>query len=229
MPIETPEHRTFSAPLDCHYLLAKPGVVDDRTLLVTALHGYGMNAGTMLRLTALWFPEHIIAAIQGPSAFFLSTRTPASEIGFSWATPDHAASWIRLHHEMLLRVMEEVGQQYRIPRERRILVGFSQPVGLNYRFTATHPDAVRGVIGICGGMPGNWEQGPYREVSAALLHIARREDEFYAPGVTEQYPNRLRLRANDVEFHMLDGGHRFPSKGKPLVESWIERVFTNSV
>ena len=226
MPIETPEHRTFSAQLDCHYLLAKPDVVDERTLLVTTLHGYGMNAGTMLRLTASWFPEQLIAAVQGPSSFFLSAGTPASEVGFSWVTRDHAASWIRLHHEMLLRVMDEVGQQYRIPPERRLLVGFSQPVGLNYRFAATHPDAVRGVIGICGGMPGNWEQGPYRKVSAALLHIARREDEFYAPGVTEQFPNRLRLRADDVEFHMLDGGHRFPSKAKPIVDSWIERVFT---
>ncbi len=86
MPIETPEHRTFSAQLDCHYQLSKPDVVDDRTLLVTTLHGYGMNAGTMLRLTASWFPEHVIAAVQGPSSFFLNTGlntgAPASEVGF---------------------------------------------------------------------------------------------------------------------------------------------------
>ena len=225
MPVEAPEHRTFSAQLDCHYLLAKPDAVDDRTLLVTTLHGYGMNAETMLRLTASWFPEQAIASVQGPSSFFLSTGTPASEVGYSWVTRNHAASWIRLHHEMILRVMDEAGKQCRIPPERRLLVGFSQPVGLNYRFAATHPDAVRGVIGVCGGIPGNWEQGPYGKVSASLLHIARRQDEFYPPGVTEQYPDRLRLRADDVEFQMLDGGHRFPSKAKPVVDGWIDRVF----
>jgi predicted esterase len=104
-------------------------------------------------------------------------------------------------------------------------VGFSQPVGLNYRFAATHPDEVRGVIGICGGLPKNWEDGEYRRVSAALLHIARREDEFFAPAVTEKYAERLRARASDVEFHLLEGGHRFPSKAGPIVERWIERVF----
>jgi predicted esterase len=104
-------------------------------------------------------------------------------------------------------------------------VGFSQPVGLNYRFAATHPAAVRGVIGICGGLPKNWEEGPYQRVEAALLHIARQEDEFYKPEATAHYPERLRLRASDVEFHLLEGGHRFPSKAGPLVERWIARVF----
>jgi hypothetical protein len=28
-----------------------------------------------------------------------------------------------------------------------------------------------------------------------------------------------------VEFHMMEGAHRFPSKAGPLVEKWIERVF----
>jgi predicted esterase len=106
-----------------------------------------------------------------------------------------------------------------------MLLGFSQPVGLNYRFAATHPAAVRGVIGICGGLPGNWEEGPYQRTRAALLHIARREDQFYKPDATGHYAERLRLRADDVEFHMLEGGHRFPSKAGPLVEQWIARVF----
>jgi hypothetical protein len=28
-----------------------------------------------------------------------------------------------------------------------------------------------------------------------------------------------------VEVHLLDGGHRFPSKAGPIVESWVERMF----
>ncbi len=69
------------------------------------------------------------------------------------------------------------------------------------------------------------EVGPYRKVSAALLHVARSEDEFYGPAVTEKYAERLRLRANDVEFHLLDGGHRFPSKAGSIVKPWIQRTF----
>ena len=125
----------------------------------------------------------------------------------------------------VLHVLNEAGRQYDIPPARRMLVGFSQPVGLNYRFAATHTGAVRGVIGICGGIPTNWEDGPYQRTSAALLHIARREDEFYKAEVTEHYAGRLRLHATDVEFHMLEGGHRFPSKAGPVVERWTARVF----
>jgi phospholipase/carboxylesterase len=223
-PAGTAQHRTFSATLDCHYLLYAPAAVTDSTLLAVALHGFGQTPEAMLRLTGLMLGEkRAIAAIQGPNQFYLSQTT--NQVGYCWITHRHAESSIRLHHEMVLHVLDEAGREYGIPPERRMLVGFSQPVGLNYRFAATHPQAVRGVIGVCGGLPKNWEDGPYQKVEAALLHIARREDEFYKPEVTEHYAERLRLRAADVEFHQLDGGHRFPSKAGRLVEQWIARVF----
>ncbi|HYM10355.1 MAG TPA: hypothetical protein VEU62_06470 [Bryobacterales bacterium] len=219
------EQRTFSTRLDCHYLLHAPPDIGRSTLLVAALHGFGSNPEVMLRLTEhLLGPRRAIASLQAPSQFFLSQKS--SDVGYCWITPKHSDSSVRLHHEMLLHVLDEVGRQFSIPPERRLLVGFSQPVGLNYRFAATHPLAVRGVIGICGGVPKNWEDGQYGRVSAALLHIARQEDEYYPPAVTERYAERLRVRADDVEFHMLEGGHRFPSKAGPLVERWIERIFT---
>ena len=222
MAFEAVVHRTFSARIDCHYLLHTPAGADASKVLVAALHGFGSNPEVMLRLTErLLGPDYIIAAIQAPNQFFLSQN--ANEVGYCWVTNKHSDSSVRLHHDMLLYVLDEVGRQYGIPEGRRLLVGFSQPVGLNYRFAATHPGAVRGVIGICGGIPKNWEDGPYEKVSASLLHIARSEDEFYGPEVTGNYAERLRLRADDVEFHMLEGGHQFPSKAGSIVEPWIQR------
>ena len=224
MPFDSPQHCTFTARLDCHYVVYAPEVVTEGTLLVAALHGFGQTPEAMLRLTGMMLGEkHVIAAVQGPNQFYLSQGS--NQVGYGWITHRHAESSIRLHHEMLLHVLNEAGREYGIPPNRRMLLGFSQPVGLNYRFAATHTDAVRGVVGICGGLPKNWEEGPYGKTCAALLHIARREDEFYKPDVTELYPQRLRLRADDVEFHLLEGGHRFPSKAGPLVERWIARVF----
>jgi predicted esterase len=224
MHFEAVERRTFSARLDCHYLLHAPPDFDASTLLVAALHGFGSNPEVMLRLTAsLLGPRHAIAALQAPSQFFLAQHS--NEVGYCWATHKHSDESVRLHHDMLLHTLDEVGRQHAIPIERRLIVGFSQPVGMNYRFAATHPGAVRGVIGICGGVPKNWEDGPYKKVSAALLHIARTADEFYPQSVTAHYADRLRLRTDDVEFHMLEGGHTFPSKAGPLVEAWRTRVF----
>src|SRR5205807_1005964 len=128
--------RTFSARLDCHYLIRTPGVADSRTPLVVTLHGFGQNPELMLYLTARLFgAEPVIASLQGPYQFF--HQTPGREVGYGWITSRHPAESIRLHQEMVSHVLNEAGNQFDIPPGRRVLVGFSQSVGLNYRFVAT--------------------------------------------------------------------------------------------
>ncbi len=215
--------RTFSARLDCHYLLRAPDVVDARTPLVVTLHGFGENPETMLHLTARLFDSPpVIAALQGPYQFFLGAKN--REVGYGWITNRNPAESVRLHRDMVLHVLDEAGRQFGIPAERRMLVGVSQAVALNYRLAATCPDMVRGVIAICGGLPGDWEEDHYQAVNAAVLHIARLEDEYYPSNVTEHYAERIRHRAADVEFHLIDGGHRIPSDGNRLVGPWLQRI-----
>ncbi|MBI3696062.1 MAG: hypothetical protein HY238_14625, partial [Acidobacteria bacterium] len=197
------ERRSFTLPLRCNYLLHAPEPVSERACLVIAVHGHAMTPGQMLRLTArLVGEEHFIASPQGPYQLWVKQDgQEQSAVAFHWSTrfePEHSR---RLHHDMILRVLEDVGRP-------AVLVGFSQSVSLNYRFVCTYPEAVRGVIAICGGIPGDWDHGPYEPTHAAALHITTREDEFYPPAVTERYPDRLRTRIHDVEFHMLEGGHR---------------------
>jgi len=215
--------RTFSVQLDCHYLLQAPDRLDSKTPLVLTLHGFGANPQTMLQLTARLFdPQPIIASLQGPYQFFLDANT--RQVGYGWITSQHPAESIRLHRDMLLYVLDEAGREFGVPREQRLLVGFSQSVSLNYRFAATCPGAIRGVIAICGGLPGDWDNGPYKAATASILHIARRQDEYYPPAVTELYAERLRQRASDVEFHQIDGGHQVPSNGNRIVGPWLQRI-----
>ncbi len=226
-PMHDAIDRTFSTRLDCHYLLRAPDLVDERTPLVVTLHGFGGSPGAMLHLTARLFDTPpVIAALQGPNQFFLGMRN--AEVGYGWITSRNPAESIRLHRDMVSHVLNEVGREFGIPPERRLLAGFSQAVALNYRLAATCPDVVRGVIAICGGMPGDWEEGDYQTVTAAVLHIARRQDDYYPPSVTEGYAERLRRRAGDVEFHLIDGGHRMPSAGGGLVGPWLQRVLRSS-
>jgi phospholipase/carboxylesterase len=215
--------RLFSARLDCHYLLQAPDQVNSRTPLVVTLHGFAANPEIMLRLTALLFEgEPVIVSLQGPNQFFLGAGN--LDVGYGWITNRRPAESIRLHHEMVMHAAEEAGRQFGIPPARRILMGFSQPVGLNYRFAATYPDVFRGVIGICGGLPGDWDEGSYQAVNAAVLHVARSQDEYYPTQVTGHYEERLRRRVADVEFHLLDGGHQMPSGGRRIVRPWVERI-----
>lgn len=215
--------RAFSARLDCHCLLQVPDVVDEQTPLIVTLHGFGANPEAMLGLTARLFGRQpVIASLQGPYQFFLDKNT--QHVGYGWITGRRAAESIRLHHEMVSHVLEAEGKEFGIPTARRLLVGFSQSVSLNYRFAATCPEAVRGIIAICGGLPSDWDNGGYKRVNAAVLHIARRQDEYYPSEVTEQYLERLRLRAADVEFHLLEGGHQMPSRGRLVVDPWLHRI-----
>ena len=223
MRYEPARHYTFSARLDCHYQLGSPESIGPETLLVVTLHGFGQTAEAMLPLTERMFgQQQLIASLEGPNQFFTDPKT--LEVGFGWNTARHSESRVRLHHEMVRHVLAEAGREYGIPAERRILVGFSQSVALNYRFVATLPDEVRGVVGICGGIPGDWERDSYKKVSAAVLHIARRQDEIYPPAVTETYAEKLGTRASDVEFHLMEGGHHFPSRADGIVGRWLERI-----
>lgn len=216
--------------LEAEYLLHVPPSVDHRTLLVLALHGYGSNPEVMLRLSAMALGEDaIIASLRAPNQHYLSsgplgTPAPGSEIGYNWGTVRHAALNIELHHEIVRTISGELRQRFGIPAHHLVLMGFSQPVGLNYRFIGTFPEAAGGVIAMCGGVPKDWEEDKYGRVDAPILHIARSEDEFFPETVARGFPGRLRAHATNVEFHMLPGKHRFPSKASAIIHEFTEKI-----
>jgi len=220
--VESLERRSFTLPLRCNYLVRYPQRREEESWLVIALHGHAMTPEQMLRLTApLVGDEQVVAALQGPYQLWVrQDQKERAEVAFHWSTrfePEHSRL---LHHDMILRVIAELG----VPAQRTVLAGFSQSVSLNYRFLCTHTEAVRGAIAICGGIPGDWETAAYHATQAAALHITTREDPFYPPAVTELYPQRFGERLRDFEFHVLDGGHRIPSAAAPIVRKWLARI-----
>jgi predicted esterase len=225
------EHYTLTVPLECRYLLHVPDPLTPNPLLVLGLHGYGSNPEAMLRLTTALVSEHaVVASLQAPYQHYANLGLPNAESvpAYNGGIRPHWQSSIRLHHEMVRKTLAALRERFHVGSERCLLVGFSQPVGLNYRFVATHPGEVAGVIGICGGIPRDWEEDKYQHVQASVLHISRDEDEFYPLDVVSKFAERLRRRASDVEFHLLPGPHRFPSKSGEIVRPWIERVFPGS-
>jgi predicted esterase len=222
-----------AVPLEVEYLLHVPPVVDQRTLLVLTMHGYGANPEVMLRLSTFALGEDaIIASLRAPNQHYLSsgplgTPVPGGEIGYNWGTTRHAAINIGLHHEIVRTISTDLQRRFEIPARHLILMGFSQPVGLNYRYIGTFPDAAGGVIALCGGVPKDWEEDKYGTVDAPILHIARSEDEFFPEAVARGFPDRLRVHAANVEFHMLPGKHRFPSKANGTIREFTEKIRTS--
>src|SRR5579864_9063971 len=224
----SPEQQTFLVTLECRYLLHAPSWLPPNPLIVLALHGYGSNPEAMLRLTTNMVGEnHVVASLQAPNQHYWNAGLPNAEsvAAYNWGIRPHWESSVRMHHDMVRKTLAALRERFGVGGERCLLTGFSQPVGLNYRFVATHPTEVAGVIGICGGVPRDWEDDKYQAVQAAVLHISRDEDEFYPLGVVSTFAERLRRRASDVEFHLLPGAHRFPSKASQIARPWMERVF----
>ena len=222
-----------TVPFEAEYLLRVPGEVDDRTPLVLALHGYGQNPEVMMRLAQMALGDGpIIASLRAPNQHYLGAlraNKPGEpvvgrEIGYNWGTIPHAELNISLHHRIVWAVSAQLRERFSIPARRVVLMGFSQPVGLNYRFIGTHPEEAGGVIGMCGGVPKDWEENKYSKVDAPILHIARSEDEFFPKEVAEGFPARLRAHAANVEFHILPGEHRFPSKAAPMIRAFMEKI-----
>lgn len=221
--------QSTAVPFEAEYLLHVPE--GERQLLVLALHGYGSNPEAMLRLSEMALGGHaIIASLRGPNQHYLSsgplgTPMAASEVGYNWGTTRHAALNIELHHRIVRTVSAELRARFGVPVRRTVLMGFSQPVGLNYRFIGTHPEeSAGGLIAMCGGVPKDWEEDKYARVEAPILHIARSEDEFFPEAVAKGFPDRLRAHAANVEFHMLPGKHRFPSKAGGIIREFARKI-----
>ncbi len=228
MDLDRIEQHGFAARLNCRYLLHPPRDPSNKPLVVVALHGYSSNPEDMLRLARMAVgDEPVVASIQAPNQHYVAAGLPDAKSvpGYNWGISKHWDATVQLHHEMVLQVLEALRTRFQAGPERCVLAGFSQPVGLNYRFAATHPEQVRGVIGVCGGVPRDWQESKYKPVTAALLHISRDADEFYPVALASTFAERLRERSSDVEFHMLPGPHRFPSQARGIVRPWLQRVF----
>lgn len=199
--------------------------------LVVAFHGYEGNKESMMSLMRKVNSEDLlIASVQGPNSFFVREGSAPDKprIGFGWMMQYKAEETIVLHHTTLLAVLKDVEAQHSIDRRSIFLVAFSQSVSLNYRFSFTHPNLVRGVIAVCGGIPGDWDQDKYQRSDTDVLIIAGEADEFYPLERTLTFSDAIARRASAVEFKTFPVGHVFPREALPLINEWINsRVKAN--
>jgi phospholipase/carboxylesterase len=179
----------------------------------------------MMREARLIAPDDFaIASLQG---FHQHLKEPKEEggplrYGFGWLTNFHAEDSIALHHRALVDLIGTLTSEGVAERERIFLLGFSQSCALNYRFAFTHTEYLRGIIGICGGLPGDWEASElYRPTSAAALHLTGDRDEFYPPIRTKDYAAQLERRSRDVEMRSYDAAHEIVPAMREDVREWL--------
>jgi phospholipase/carboxylesterase len=217
--------RTLEARINLYYDL-RPGPSSPAPLLL-ALHGYGANKRYMMAEAQYMAPEQFaIASLQG---FHQHLREPREEggplrFGFGWLTNFRSEESVAVHHRALIDLIEILTAEGIADPARVFLLGFSQSCALNYRFAFTHPDRLRGVVGICGGIPGDWETSPvYRNAEIDVLHIAGTRDEFYTPERVRDYERQLKARARSVEFKSYNAAHEIVPEMRSDVVQWLKK------
>ena len=219
----TQTDRILEARINLYYDL-RPGNSSPAPLLI-ALHGYGANKRYMMREAELMAPEQFaIASLQG---FHQHMREPREaggpmRFGFGWLTNFRAEESVALHHRALIDLIETLSDEGFADPKRVYLLGFSQSCALNYRFAFTHPDRLRGVVGICGGIPGDWETSTtYREADIDVLHLTGTRDEFYTPERVRDYELQLKTRARSVTYRSYDATHEIIPEMRSDVVQWL--------
>src|SRR5215510_7322698 len=221
--------RSLSAEIKLYYdLIAAPS---PHAPLLIALHGYGASKWHATREARLIASEGFaIASLQGPHQHLREPKQPGGPLrfGFGWLTNFRPEESVAVHHRALLEMIESLTREGLADARRVVLLGFSQSCALNYRFAFTHPNVLRGVIGICGGLPGDWETSElYKQTSAAVFHLAGTRDEFYPPARVANYEEQLKQRANDVQFRSYDAVHEISPPMRDDIHEWLKQKSNN--
>ncbi|HUR97158.1 MAG TPA: hypothetical protein VMZ26_03715 [Pyrinomonadaceae bacterium] len=212
---------SLKAEINLYYDLHRPERARNAPLMI-AVHGYGAHKRYMMREARLVAPENfVIASVQGPHQHFRQTGE-GYRVGFGWLTDHNPEESIRLHHEFLLRVIEKLTSEGVADRSRIYLYGFSQSCALNFRFAFTHPDVPRGVVGMCGGVPGDLESNPaYQPFGARTLYIYGDEDEFYPQEKFVGFEKKLRDTLPNFTSKQYAAKHEITGEMRADVEAFL--------
>lgn len=222
-PLDANTDRTLEARINLYYDLHLPSNVPAPLLI--ALHGYGANKRQMMREAQLMAPEGFaIASVQG---FHQHIREPWEQggplrFGFGWLTNFRPEESVAIHHQALLDLIGRLTAEGVADSTQIFLLGFSQSCALNYRFAFTHPEKLRGVIGICGGIPGDWDTNDaYHGSNLDVFHLAGTRDEFYTPERVRDYERQLATRARQVTFKSYDAAHEIVPQMREDAKQWL--------
>jgi phospholipase/carboxylesterase len=223
----------IEAGINLYYDLALPDeatFVRPRPLLI-ALHGYGSNKGWMMREARMMAPpEFAVLSLQGFHQHLKEPKRAGEPLryGFGWLTNYRPEESVALHHRVVRSLIEKLTVEGVTDARQIFLLGFSQSVAINYRFAFTHPSSLRGVVAICGGLPGDWETSElYQETGAAIFHLNGTRDEFYPPARTNDYEEKLKQRTHKVLVKNYDTGHELIPAMREEIKNWLDAIYTS--
>ena len=183
---------SLTAEIKLYYDVFIPENISEPAPLLIAVHGYGAHKRYMMREARAVAPDKfVIASIQAPHPHYRQTAD-GYRVGFGWLSEHKPEEYVRLHHKFVLDVIDKLDDDGLIDRERVFMYGFSQACALNFRFAFTYSEVLKGIIGVCGGIPGDLETNEkYKPFSAETFYLYGDDDEFYTQEQFAKFNEKL--------------------------------------
>ena len=213
----------LKAEIKLYYDLYIPENLKKPAPLLIAIHGYGAHKRYMMREARLVALEHfVVVSLQAPYQHFRPTDNGSYKIGFGWLTDYKPDESIPLHHNFILEIVEKLRSESVIDMNKIYLFGFSQACALNFRFAFTFPSLLRGIIGVCGGIPGDLETNElYKPLGADVFYLYSTDDEFYPLPKYEMFKEKLRKRLNIFTSKGYDAKHEITNEMREDIKTWL--------
>lgn len=217
---------SVTAEINLYYDLYVPENAPRRAPLLIAVHGYGAHKRYMMREARLVAPEGwVIASVQGPHQHFRPKSDGGYRVGFGWLTDHNASESVALHHKFLLDVIEKLSADGLINQSKIYLFGFSQACALNFRFAFTHAEIPAGVIGVCGGIPGDLETNrAYGSFDARTFYLYGDDDEFYPQEKFAEFDAKLRQRLPNYRSKQYTAKHEITDEMRSDIRSFLSVI-----
>ena len=212
----------LTAEIKLYYDLYVPENLEKPAPLLLAVHGYGAHKRYMMREARLVAPENfVVASIQAPHQHYRQTDA-GYKVGFGWLTDFKSDESVALHHNFALRLIKNLAEMNLIDEKQIYLYGFSQACALNFRFAFTYPDAVRGVIGVCGGIPSDLDQNEiYKDLAAAVFYLYGDTDEFYPLEKFQSFEQKLKGRLPNFQSKHYQAKHEITDEMREDMKTWL--------
>ena len=216
---------SIRAEIKLYYDLFVPENLAKPAPLLVAVHGYGAHKRYMMREARLIAPaDFVIASVQAPHQHFRQTDD-GYRVGFGWLTDYKADESIRLHHEFLRALIENLSGENLIDRKQIFLYGFSQACALDFRFAFSHPDLLRGVLAVCGAAPSDLEtNADYATFAAKTFYLYGDADEFYPLEKFRSFEEKLKNVLPDFQSKQYSAKHEITDEMRADMKKWMEKV-----
>lgn len=214
---------SVTTEIKLYYDLYLPENLEKPAPLLIAVHGYGAHKRYMMREARQIASENFaIVSIQAPYQHF-RPENGTYKIGFGWLTDYKSEESVALHHKFVLDVIENLADKQIIDKKRIYLYGFSQACALNFRFAFTHSDILRGVIGVCGGIPGDLETSEiYHPANADVFYLYSRNDEFYPLEKFEKFDDKLKNYLPNYHSKSYEAKHEITDEMREDMRNWLK-------